>query len=363
MQEDFHYYATYCAACIAGFSPEEASAICFSANFVDLCSATFLSGIKAPLSAATTQLNMEMADTKMNLTGRQGITRVWSSFHFLPRDLYADPQKGSKAYREKYRLICGPNGDLVKDTVELAKGKSLQHIGISMHVLADTWAHRYFAGTPSLVINNISGDVVEEVEEEGAFRDRKISFRHSLSGSDDLEKGIYTSSIFQISENAVMNLGHGRAGHLPDYSFIRYRYMPAWGGYEEIRKDNPDDYLHAFTQMIHALKFLRGDLESFEKETYDFPSIAKWEDEILKILKKRQLIACEDWKRLGEKITGSAVAPFDRDRYREEFLQASEKEKEQTFLGKFIRGAVEQKNMVTEKIFESGSRLAGKIEK
>ena len=26
-----------------------------------------------------------------------------------------------------------------------------------------------------------------------------------------------------------MNLGHGRAGHLPDYSFAHYRYQPAWG--------------------------------------------------------------------------------------------------------------------------------------
>ena len=26
-----------------------------------------------------------------------------------------------------------------------------------MHVLADTWAHRNFAGTPSLVINNTTG--------------------------------------------------------------------------------------------------------------------------------------------------------------------------------------------------------------
>ncbi len=161
MQSDFHYYATYCAAVLAGYFHEEALEICYSANFVDLCTATFLQSIHAPIVAATTQLNMEMADTTTNLTGRQGITRIWSSFHFLPKDLYADPQKGSRRYKEKYRLICGPNGDLIVDTVNLAKGKSLQHIGIAMHVLADTWAHRGFAGTPSLVINNMSGDVVE----------------------------------------------------------------------------------------------------------------------------------------------------------------------------------------------------------
>ena len=54
-------------------------------------------------------------------------------------------------------ITIGENGRLFfagQDTVELAKGRSLQAVGIAMHVLADTWAHQNFAGTPSLVINN-----------------------------------------------------------------------------------------------------------------------------------------------------------------------------------------------------------------
>ena len=43
MQEDFHYYATYCAAMLAGFTHEESLDICYSAQFVDVCSATLLS--------------------------------------------------------------------------------------------------------------------------------------------------------------------------------------------------------------------------------------------------------------------------------------------------------------------------------
>ena len=43
MQKDFHYYATYAAAYIAGYSHEESMAICYSAQFVDWCSKTFLS--------------------------------------------------------------------------------------------------------------------------------------------------------------------------------------------------------------------------------------------------------------------------------------------------------------------------------
>ena len=51
MQLDFHYYATYCAACIAGYTPEESLQIAYSAQFVDCCSVTLLRKTGGPLSA------------------------------------------------------------------------------------------------------------------------------------------------------------------------------------------------------------------------------------------------------------------------------------------------------------------------
>lgn len=363
MQMDFHYYATYCAAYIAGFSPEESQAVAYSANFVDLCSATFLKSIKAPQNAATTQLNMEMADTKTNLSGIQGITRIWAAFHFLPYDLYADPGHGIELYKNKYRLICKPNGALVKDTVERAKGNTLQAAGIAMHVLADTWAHRNFAGTPSLVINNMSGDAFELFPEDGGYREKKIKFKHSIAGSDDIENSVYTATLFQSSETAVMNLGHGRAGHMPDYSFIRYKYMPAWADYEEIIKDNPSEYMHAFAQMVYALKYLRGETDSFETEKYDWEAIDGYKEEIKGILEKRQLIACDDWKAFGERISDFEIESFERDRYQDEYLNAEKDEKESTFLGKFVKEAAAHKKMIMDKITGSGNKLAGVVKK
>ena len=41
---------------------------------------------------------------------------------FLPYDLYAEV-KGPKNYKDKYRLICKPNGALLVDTVKQVKGK------------------------------------------------------------------------------------------------------------------------------------------------------------------------------------------------------------------------------------------------
>jgi hypothetical protein len=359
MQEDFHYYATYCAAYLAGFNHEQSMDICYSAQFVDLCSRSLLSSIGANQDAATTQLQLELMDAQTDLLGLQDITRIWASFHFLPRDLEAQKGRRNKRYMNKYRLICGPNGELVAKTVRLARGKSLQHVGIAMHVLADTWAHANFAGTPSLVINNTDKDFFEIVEQDGQEVERRIKFRHSPSAPDDLEKGIYTNSVFQNNENSIMNLGHGRAGHLPDYSFARYRYLPAWGDYAEVIKDNPSDYVKAFTQMIYAMRYLRDEEPVFELNTYDSFVMGRYGERIREIICKRQHNASADWKAFGEELSGETIDDFDVNRYLNEYVSASKEGKDDTFMGQFIKGAISQKGMVTDAISKSGNTLAG----
>ena len=359
MQIDFHYYATYCAAYLAGYSHEESLSICRSSQFTDCCSATLLSGVGAPLSAATTQLHLEMMNAKTDILSLQDITRIWASFHFLPFDLNADVKKGNRLYKNKYRLLCGPDSDLVLSTVELAKEKSLEAAGIAMHVLADTWAHRYFAGTPSLVINNTDYDFYELLPNGDSFTERNVTFRNNPSAADDLEKGVYTNTVFQLSETSVMCLGHGRAGHLPDYCFMRYRYLPAWADYEAVVKDNPAEYYNAFCQMVRALRYLRGEIPAFEKGVYDTAVVSPWEDEIRQILLKRQPDACADFKALGEKLSGTVIPDFDQSLFTEGYRAAAKEEKDDTLLGRYIIAALAQKSMVTNRIYKSGSLLAG----
>ena len=359
MQEDFHYYATYCAALLAGWSPEDSAQICYSAQLVDWCSRTLLKKLKGPASAATTQLQLELMDARTDRVGLQDITRIWASFHFLPYDLDAEVRFAGRRYREKYRLICRPNGKLLTATVELAKNRGNQAAGIAMHVLADTWAHAYFAGTPSLVINNTDYYFYELLVDGDRQTERPVRFRHSPGAPDDLEQGLYSNSLYQWDENSIMNLGHGRAGHLPDYCFIRYRYLPAWAGYEEVVKDNPAEYWSAFCQMVRALRYLRGEIPSFAPGEYDTELVLPWEQEIRAILEKRQPDACEDWKALGKKISGCEAEPFDLEKYQSEYFAAAENEKDRTFLGTFFLAAMAQKSMVTNRIYRSGNRLAG----
>lgn len=356
MQADFHYYATYCAAYIAGYSHEEALALCYSDQFVDCCTKTFLKSVSATVHAATSQSQAELVDTRADAVGLQDITRIWSSFHFLPKDLFAEVRWATKTYKNKYRLICGPNGDLVKDTVYLAKGKSIQAAGIAMHVLADTWAHQNFAGTPSLVINNTTNDFYE-IMPDGETK--KLTFKHSPGASDDIENSVYNSTVFNPSETNILNLGHGHAGHLPDYSFIRYKYLPAWDNYRECLKDNPSDYRHAFCQMIYAMKYLRGENAVFEKNTYDEETAAPYIERIMTILTKRQGDASADWKAFGEELSGMEIPDFDANDYVQEYKSAAPEERDETFLGRFIIAALSQKSMVTNKIFKSGNILAG----
>jgi len=363
MERSFHYYGTYCAALLAGYSVEESEELCYSAFLVDKCSKTFLKRIDGPSAAATTQLPVEMASARTDPVGLADITRIWASFHFLPYDLHAPVKKGGRRYRNKYRMICGPNGDLVVDTVNLARGKDLQAAGLAMHVLADTWAHRYFAGTPSLVINNTNRFFVELLPtDDGSFVERPVTFRHNPAADDDLDNGLYTNTIYQPSENTVMNLGHGRAGHLPDYSFIRYRYVPAWNDYEEVLKDNPTEYYQAFCQMVYAMKFLHGEYDEFQVDTYDTDTVAPYEQTIRTILEKRQLAAeaIEDWRAFGEQLSGHAVDYFDLDAHVQEYLDAPADAKDATYLGKFILAALAQKGMVVNRVWSSGNPLAGR---
>ena len=162
-----------------------------------------------------------------------------------------------------------------------------------------------------------------------------------------------------MDENSVMNLGHGRAGHLPDYSFMRYKYLPAWGDYEEIIKDNPSDYFHAFCQMIEAMKYLRGLRENFETERYDWDAVKELEGEIQSILTRRQPDACAEWKAFGRKLSGREIDDFQVETYQKEYMDAEEGDKDGTYFGKFLLAALAQKSMVTNRIFRSGNLLAG----
>ena len=111
--------------------------------------------------------------------------------------------------------------------------------------------------------------------------------------------------------------------------------------------------------MVYAMKFLRGAYDSFETDTYDTEVDENIQKEVERIINTRQLNSDNDWKALGEKLSGCEIEPFDVEKYQWEYAEADKNSKDDTFLGKFILAALAQKSMVTNKIYSSGSRLAG----
>ena len=197
------------------------------------------------------------------------------------------------------------------------------------------------------------------VLEDGTETAIPVTYGHNPAAADDLELRHFTNTLPQRSETSVMNLGHGRAGHLPDYSFIRYRYLPAWGAYEYLVKDNPEDYYRAFCQMVNAMQYIRGAQESFDPACSESETAEPWRERIQPILRRRQLLGSEDWKAFGEELSGQEIPDFDVDANNETYLAAAEENKDDTPLGRFILAALAQKSMVTARIFQSGNLLAG----
>ena len=130
-------------------------------------------------------------------------------------------------------------------------------------------------------------------------------------------------------------------------------------GFEEIEKDNPAEYYKAFAQMVYALKYLRGEVETFEIDVYDHDSTDRYKELIMKILESQPADTAGYWKQFGEKLSGQTIEDFDEHRYEEEFMSGVKGERTDTFLGKFFLAAMNHKSMVTSRIFRSGNRLAG----
>ena len=277
MNQDFHYEGTYSAAKDAGFSPSDASVIAHAAQMVDDCSIHYLKSIHkmTPDSVITAEWGWDnVEDFFTNFADPTDfwnhsnpdlnqIRRIWMPFHFLPGNLeltcsYQGPEKlGENKFsmpRDEFdmKTMCLPCSELVQLMIEHTRetyqelsaspdspirANVLALIGIRMHVLADTWAHSYFAGTPSKWVNNATDF-------------------SKITGTPDGLKETGTPDTSNVY--SVYFLGHARAGHYPDYGSLIYQYHPQWMRENSmIIKCGPDDFMCAYTQMVQAMTYIR----------------------------------------------------------------------------------------------------------
>ena len=292
MNIDFHYYVTYLAARTAGFEKEDAQTIAYAAQYVDESTEDMIDRELLPDLNETTptiesmgKLMKRNADLIFEGWEIEQSERIWRSFHFLPGNVHPkdnlvaymgekefeiDTEWGvdyliyGKKEQRAFSLMCQPNSILSEKMVnDIAKKKGeayyLELLGIRMHVLADTWAHCYFAGTPSMWVNDAPQDVYY-------LNGEKMEFPIIKDWSKPFAYNYFLATPPMPSPQSFAYLGHGRMGGVPDVPFMQYRYKPQWNN-EDVVKNNPEDYMLAFRQMVHAMVCVRkGYL--YERNTY-----------------------------------------------------------------------------------------------
>lgn len=350
MNIDFHYYATYTAARLAGYGLTEAQAIAHAAQYVDESSSALLLnesgqpyiGEFKPIPTVQTEEEMVKYDT-VAWSGKTltDTMRVWIPFHFLPGNYdhdhtvkFSGPREDrgwlsswtfNQESAQKFKLLCLPNSllleEMVADVVN-AHADNLPMIGMRMHILCDTWAHCYYVGIPEWFINN-AGETVMEIRPDGTGT--PVQWKRAWPLDDVFNPEMATPAL--PAYNSYAYLGHGRMGHLPDFPYMKYRYQPQWS-VEPMVKDNGDFFMKAFRQMVHALSCIRS-RQPFHSGTYA-PLEPVTEQVIRDILSTRQPDQCPVWRdNIGRIVVdGQALeAPeaFQSRKWLNEFLASSDK--------------------------------------
>jgi hypothetical protein len=229
MQIDGHHTLTYVLSRMAGFEHDEANIIAHAAQYVD--DATNSGNIKFTNGAMFSRISSAHGtyDMKNHLDAHENHL-VWVPFHFLPGNggkVAGDNPDGSFINK----LVCEPYSHVAVDLLdECMKDKdkeyALHRLGITMHVFADTFAHKGFAG----VI-------------------------HRVNKVKDLQCHNYDMSFFDELKSKALSrnfpMGHGAALTCPDMPFLKWSYINGLG--EKIERDNLQDFTNAAYDLFGQL--------------------------------------------------------------------------------------------------------------
>jgi len=241
MQIDFHHTVTYVAARAADFDHYEAETIAYCAQYVDdaVKTGTITFQNKAMYDRICSA--HKMADYR-NMEALAN-HRVWLPFHFLPGNggKNAGENQGQK-FVEK--IICTKDSPVAKDMIKACikdqyKPFGLHRLGITMHVYADTWAHRDFAG-----INNEINDISDLKDESGAAFNPKDMLSRFFGNFFDRAASKLVGD--------VLPLGHGAALCFPDLPYLKWSYKNRNG--EILQRNNTDDFIEAADKMCQAME-------------------------------------------------------------------------------------------------------------
>ncbi len=233
MQTDMHYYGTYTMARAAGLHPSAAQVIAQAAEYVDdsdvitipLQDGTFL---EAPATAhhPVNRANLDEIDQR----------KIWIPFHFIPANQ-------GDSFEE--RLICRKDSDIAQELVAHHAGLpddgfSLELMGITAHVYADTFSHYGFSGISS-DLNRVDADSIA----------LHVTDKSVLDYIVNKTKDFKDRYIFGAAANTLSGLGHGAVSTYPDRPYLRWSFR--YEATEDLSGDrvNQATFLEACEKLHH----------------------------------------------------------------------------------------------------------------
>ena len=220
MELDFHYYAVFKLARLAGYGPDDAEILAYASQYVDD------STEGAPIEPFPDQHFDTVRTAHYNLGAFDWNVqkKIYVPFHFIPTTIrwlspadftYVTQPLSHNPHELSIMLV----NEAVNETNSLLK---LVRLGVALHTIADSFAHFGFSGR-----HHEENDVgkIWLAQKDGGF---KLDFLRS-----------YVGDLF------VPKIGHVEAFEYPDQPFLKWRYTNGQG-----RRKTRDNLLYA----LHAIK-------------------------------------------------------------------------------------------------------------
>jgi hypothetical protein len=245
MQLDFHYYAVFKLAALAGYGYRDAETISYASQYVD--DSTEGEPIK-PFpdqhfdTVRTAHYNLGAFDWNIQ-------KKIYIPFHFIPANIRWQSPAGftyvTRAHSHNpHELSTMLVHESLNETNPLLK---LIRLGMTLHTIADSFAHFGFSGRHHEE-NNVGR--IWLAKKDGRF---KLDFLRS-----------YVGDLF------VPKIGHVEAFEYPDQPFLKWRYTNSRG--RRKTRDNLATTLEAARQIYRILRHTRSSSTQTPDLEPDYPN-------------------------------------------------------------------------------------------
>jgi len=238
MQIDMHFFGTYALARAAGLPPQVAKTIATAAQFVD----DAIEDAPPILNEGAFHVPVPSCHPLVSAMNLRPVDQwhVWLPYHFLP---------GNKGGNAKERLICrtgdttnaSANGIIEFALRNLRQPFGAHLLGVTTHVLQDTFSHAGFMGVGSRY-NNVTQDSIDI----GSITDPAL-----LQAKQSLVNAVVVM---------LKAPGHAAVDSLPDYPYLRWSFEYEYGNEEcprqvdtmVVQRDNPQEFAAACKRLYEV---------------------------------------------------------------------------------------------------------------